>query len=412
MKALLALITVSVGVVAAGPAKAQESPATWFEDACKSSGSGSLAPSEVLAVILTQSGVPWSPLMIRTFNQVVSGAQGVSLLDGAADDSDDRIRDAARRIIQNGPGQPVGGITVVTTLNGRPIETAGDIDSVASAYLRGDFHGITIECPQPPSDGPGPGRTGGPATSRLIRLVVTSGPDDLWLPLASRGFGTFGYTDDREAGSQSITADVVIGTEPFDLGPTSWAAYVDYQRNTSSAAPQNDLAFGLRGEWTDDSHRLSWAGSYETDDEFESSLYRAELGWEPPRLALCSTMAGSDPRQYFVCRGGLWADYASIADPGDKTSLLGVEDYLRVGGWANILFGRRFQTGAFEAEAGYELMEPITGDYGDAARGFASLRYIPGDTSNFSFSVTYEAGEDITSLVRSELIKIELGVRY
>jgi len=394
---LALLIGLGAATASATSAAAQTTPES-FVAACRSAPGMPLPPGIVLSVILTNERVAWSPELIRAFQYTVEPRPGmVRLADVEDRAARDALVDSLQALITSGPSRPHEGITVQAA--------QGDPRTLARQYMRGDFSVLTISCPSPDPDT----QTQNPPAPP-IQIALGADVSDLFVPFSERGFATLGYVNNRESNSEFIDAQFVLGTEPFEAMNASWAIYSQYQRRTRAGNELNDLAFGVIGQWRGHDQLIRWSGSFETDDDFDSRQYRAEIDWELPSIQACKDEMWE--RRFLTCRFGLRADYAVIDDPGQKASLFGVEDYLRVGAWTQIAYGHRIGSGSLEAVFEYELMEPIDGDYGDAAVGRFSLSYIPSETDHFSFGVTYENGEDITSLVRSDIIKLTLGVRY
>ncbi|MBN8551811.1 MAG: hypothetical protein J0L52_02805 [Caulobacterales bacterium] len=281
------------------------------------------------------------------------------------------------------------------------------LTDLAEAFLRGDFSALRVYCGSVNNTN----TTGDPPyRPPPARWILTGEVASLsQASMADRTFATLSYDNDRATGSESISADLVVGFGPLEHGGLRWMPYASYDRVTLASSPVNDLTFGVLGFWRSHGHEVRWSADYETDDDFDSSVYRAELAWDAPGLA-CVDMATYPARA--TCRYGLRLDYADVADVGSKTSLLGVNEYFRAGGWVNFSYGRPLLDGWLEGTLEYELMEPLDGGLGDAAVGRASLILSPSNASHYRFGIEYENGEDITSLVRSEIIKLTLGVRY
>jgi len=396
-----ALIVSSYTILIATPSIVLASPLQAFVDACEHTPGERLPPDQVLGVLMNVANVPWSPEVVNTYQHTLEGRPGATFMSGTLSaDIREELSNAVLDLAERGPGQPFEGIMIT-------VSPSVDMD-VADAYLSGNFSVLTISCPARTDPEP----VSAPPLSRILprSIVIAGDVSDLAAPFADRTFATLSYVEDREAGSSSIDTDIVIGFEPFEARSAQWILFTEYQRQTRTSAEVNDLTFGLLGVWTGGGHRVSWAGAYETDDEFESRAFRANIEWELPSISFCRD--GTDFDQYLTCRFSLAADYAAIDDPGFKSTLMGIDDYLRLGARTRIAYGRALAGGTVRATFEYQLMEPVSGDYGDAAVGRLSLDYIPGDTANYSFGLSYEEGEDITSLVRSEVLKVVLGVRY
>jgi len=394
------LSLVALLALSAAPVKAGELAA--FADACGASGAGPLPPAHVLTALMTTAETPWSPAVIAAYSNTLTpsgdGPKLADMQDAAT------LRDRTANVIGLGPSTPEAGISARVA--------QGQSMALAMAYLGGDFRVLTILCPAPSGEEAG-GESGGEvkAEPRLIR--IGGGVEDLTAnSLGDQGFATLGYVNDREADSEVVNARIVLGAGSFE-GPRSlWTPYVSYERSTDADEELNDLAFGLNGLWrTMTGHQIGLTASYETDDDFDSRMYRAELNWELPGWQECRNQMTE--RQYLTCRVGFKADYAEVGDAGDKAALLTVNEYTRAGTWVRIVYGHVLANEAWaQATLDYDLMESLDGDEGDASIIRIGLNYLPAKTSRFRVGISYENGEDITSLTRSETVKIDLGFRY
>lgn len=244
------------------------------------------------------------------------------------------------------------------------------------------------------------------------KLIVTSVDDaGKTEDFAKRPFATISWLDDRQGDSETLSVDLYAGFDApvwFDSISPSAA----YQR-TKGAEPVNDLALALGGG--DD--RLSWAATYESDDRFESALYRATLTYLPfARVNPCArrwVRGNGDPDTGGRCDLWILADYVDVGDPGEKADLIDKRQFGRVGvrlaadRWILMGEGEDF----LQLSGSYTLYETVSGDDADADLARVTLDYIPSSESPFSFGVTYERGEDLTSFTPIEQIKITLGYR-
>ncbi|MDO1559387.1 hypothetical protein Q0812_08090 [Brevundimonas sp. 2R-24] len=304
-------------------------------------------------------------------------------------------------LIGQGPGAPENGVTATAR--------EGQAFALAEAYLSGDFEVLTITCPSP---------GGGNATPAPYdrRLMMGASVDDLTQgSLSDRGFATLSYVDDHASNNEFIDINAVFGVGAFESGQVQWIPYVGYQRRTEVAKEINDLTFGVTGLWRPYGHELRLGFAYETDDEFESGLYQVQLDWELPSFSFCRDQVryGEGADQYLTCRLGFRTDYVEVGDPGDKIDLSKVDQFWRLGAWTRLVYGRELSSGGWgRVSFDYEVMEPLQDDVGDAAVGRIRLEYLPSKRSNFSVGVSYENGEDLSSLTRAEIFKLTLGLRF
>ena len=404
---VVASIFGGLGVFAAWPALAQ-TPGTstlraTFSEACQAYRGRDLPPEDTLAALMQAEGSRLSVPLLRAYQATLDGnaiARGEATLadqyEGAAT-LNLILRDLHAANFGEAPPPP--STEIQASLRTRGL----DYQTWARAYLGGELHLITIHCAQP--------APGLPRTQEPRRLIVAGDVAGLSSEsLSGRSFATLSYSNDRETGAESFNIDVVVGLGPFETGSVNWIPYISYERESLSASPVNDLTFGATGFWRDNYHEVRWNAAYETDDDFESAVYQADLEWDPPPPRGCGRRIGASG--ILRCGYGFRVDYAQVEDAGAKTSLADVDDYLRIGGWMALTYGQALRDGWLEAELHYQLMEPLAGDAGDAARGRASVTLAPSERSNYRFGLTYENGEDITSLVRSEILKVTLGLRY
>lgn len=258
---------------------------------------------------------------------------------------------------------------------------------------------------------PGNGDDDGPAWRDA--LVVTSVDDSgKTAKFEDRPFATFSWLDDRESGEETAAVDLYLGfSEPVLFGVVSPS--LAYQRRTG-ADPLNDLTFALEGEVGP----LSWSGAYETDDEFDSTLYRAKFEYEPfvgpnPCASALGRDRNGDAYQGGRCDLFIVGDYVDVSHIGDKSELAGRREFARLG--ARLSASWWIRAGDSEAfwmlSGSYAGFETISGDDANAGLGRISLEYLPSRVSPYSFGVTYERGEDLTSFTPIDQVKITLGFR-
>ena len=390
---------------ASGTAAAQTSPTpqSRFAGACSNYAGSDLPNDEVLASIIATGSPSWSAPLVRAYNATLAGVStptNPNLADqflpgnGTWDSllreihSDEFPEQTQRRTDQIQISRRTRGL---------------DAQAWVRAYLGGEVGLITVHCPLAKPDEP--------ATSAPRRLIITGDIAGLSAArLDQRTFGTISYTNDRVASTESFNVDVVLGLGAFDIGAARVVPYLSYERESLGRSPVNDLTLGATGFWQRDFHEVRWNAAYETDDEFDSSMWMADVEWEPAPIRACTQRIGR--AGMFQCEYGLRLDYSYVEDPGSKASLANVENYLRAGGWLGLSYGQPLWRGWFEARLRYALMEPLTGEEGDVARGEVNLTLSPRETSNYEFGIGYVNGEDLTSLVRSETIKVFLGIRY
>ncbi len=410
---LVSIAVAGLGLGAGSPALAQTpAPLQVFERACASHPGQTLPAGDVLAILLESNGAAWSFSLVQAYQRTVNGdafgGAGPTLADRELGALAGALSFDLLEIISVAELRPLQSriVAIVRPGSGQPAQAA-------EAYLNGQLDVINIHCPVPTqrvSDSPSDdGSNGRPVAPRP--LIVAGDVASLsQSALGDRTFATLSYVDNRETGAESIDVNLVAGLGVFEHGALRWVPYVAYQRQTSASSPINDLTLGLTGFWRGDYHQIRWTAAYETDDEFQSALYTAEVEWTPPALQLCRQWVRYPAR--LTCQYGLRLDYVQVEDPGEKASLLSVNEYFRAGGWFNFNYGQGFSGGWLEAELDYHLMEPLNGEVGDAARGRVSVSYAPGATSHYRIGLAYENGEDPSSLVRSEILKVTLGFRY
>ncbi|MDZ4052798.1 MAG: hypothetical protein U1E24_05960, partial [Phenylobacterium sp.] len=231
---------------------------------------------------------------------------------------------------------------------------------------------------------------------------------------ADRPFATFSYLDDRENDEEVASTDIFIGfSRPIWFGGRA-SPSLAYQRRTGSD-PLNDLTFALEGSTS----RLTWSAGFETDDSFESALYRAQVQFQPfggPNVcARAWVRSGADGYPTSGGRCDLWltADYVDVADHGDKADLAARREFGRLGlRVAASWWTRVGQSDAYWLLNGsYSLYETVSGDDADADFSKLSIDYLPSGQSPYSFGVSYERGEDLTSFTAIDQIKFTIGVR-
>ncbi len=245
------------------------------------------------------------------------------------------------------------------------------------------------------------------------KLIVTSvGDSGKAKKFEARPFATLSWLDNRESGEETAEVDIYIGFSEPVWGPVSPS--LAYQRR-SGAKPVNDLTFALEGEVG----FLSWSAGYETDDDFDSALYRAQFEVEPfADSDICAATFGRDG-EYSPVSGGncnFWVtgDYVDVAEVGDKAALIDRREFSRLGARVSASWWTR----AGDSEAywmltgSYAFFETVGGDEADADMARVSLNFLPSKYSRYSVGLTYENGEDLTSFTPIDQIKITFGFRH
>lgn len=243
-------------------------------------------------------------------------------------------------------------------------------------------------------------------------LIVTSVDDaGATQGFADRPFATLSYLRDGTDGEETISTDIYVGFSEPVLGP--FRPSLAYQRQTGSS-PLNDLTFGLRY----DVGRLTFSADYETDDEFDSSAWRARAVFDALGHRNICHWLGADGTNGRPVRGGrcdllIMADHIGVEDPGEKADLASATEFTRVGlrGSASYWF-RVGREDIWRLQAYYEAYETVVGDDGDASLGRISLEYMERETSPISVGFSYANGTDPTSLGEIDEFRVTLGYRH
>lgn len=245
--------------------------------------------------------------------------------------------------------------------------------------------------------------------------------------LSDRTFATLSGKDDRESDEQTAAFEglALFPTNMHPFGNAEVETYIGYHRTTSSdddADEINDLTFGAQlafsvrgtgGSILPDHHYFDASLDWETDDQFESGVTAIEIAYNP----IWGGRFGNE-RRIDGCLGGecVWdvtgvADFAEVGDPGEKTGLLEIDQYGRVG--VNLEAGYYFETmgGEISLTGDYRIREAFTDDGGDAERFVARLAYTPGGTGRVSIGLDYVDGKDLTSFEAEEYFAISIGFR-
>ena len=315
-----------------------------------------------------------------------------------------------------------------------PPDNAG---RVAALYDLRRADGYHLQCLGPPPPPPAP-----PPPPGHIPWTVAVGATlaDIEKPLPQRETANLSFRADNQADTEVGTVRGVVvaslanwtndtGTLRASLGP-----YVGYERLTASdpAKEVNNLELGLRGSWTIypgavDPYAVypttvTLATSWLTDDDGDSSAWRAELGVRPG-LGGAFLRSGygfqrtliDGPDQFLVWSwdARFVTDYADVLDPGTKQALMTRPGYLR---WGYDLSGelrlrRRTSDPAIALTVGYQFRDDWNDDGGNADRVTARLKYYPAEASNWAFGLEYDRGENLQSLEALENWLITLGYR-
>jgi hypothetical protein len=280
-----------------------------------------------------------------------------------------------------------------------------------------------------------PARSG---ESRWKDFVVGADIDQAEKSFKQRKPATFSIKSDQVKASSNysfsgaIVWKDILGRSPSDSAEdirAGWfrplvSPFVSLEResNKDPAKAVDDLAFGARIEG-----RLTRAvpfyltGSWVTDiSRFDSSMTKIEFRVRPPLDALPAYgryLHGVREDRFTVLpvwRAYVVADYANVADPGRKASLLDVPQYERVGFDldAALRFGRGVDDPSVILSATYKLRDEWRDHRpGDAEWLDIGLDFKPSDASSFSFGVSYEKGRVTDTLEKTDLLKASIGFR-
>jgi hypothetical protein len=270
-------------------------------------------------------------------------------------------------------------------------------------------------------------------------VLSKTAPDLAESKLSKKAFGEFTFSDDRDARAQAygiaFAAGVKSRTIPvIDEGPwrlnSDYTLYGEIERSGSNDPTADNYVNNLNfGAQVSGRFRIpkgpTWFGYYalslqgETDDDFAARAYRAQLMLDPP----IPLIGRRTPARVFGWLGGEvdggWslkgvADWVQVDDPGEKKKLVDQAEYVRLG----YDVGLKFRIVPEEAEwrlvwsTLYKVRDGRTEDGGDAQMFTSGVMFEPSDTSHHSFGLSYERGENLQSFEKSEIWKLNLGLRY
>lgn len=295
----------------------------------------------------------------------------------------------------------------------------------AEVFLNGQADWAVIRCTparlqvalQEPSPKPKP-------SPFIQHLVIGGAVSDIAASFDKRGFATLGYSNDNAAGSESISADIMVGWKPLAIArrgtfeQIDLAPYVEYERKSADTRDKelNDLTFGASllgfGRWGGDaSYSWTLSGAWQTDDRFNSSLGKAEFGLQPPSLGACSRR--SSGTFALRCSGRVVLDYVDVGDAGDKPKLATISEYGRAGLDLETLAAWDIgPNGVVTFRTAYQVRRDVTDADADAELWTVELGLQPSKTSAFNMSLGFTDGEALTSLTATEQFQIKLGFRH
>lgn len=382
-------------LMTSGQAWAQNSPLSFLDDArCEAVD---MAHDDVVGALIQSSGA-WSREVAAAW---LAGGLGDLVVAGGTPELA-RLYGRATVLLTQGPSGPDhNGMTAHYTDSVPP----NAVDRVRT-YLNGPVDWFQVRCPGNDGDGSG--------VSKESRWIIGGSSDDASAAsLEERGFAKLSFTSDLDADETVVAVDLYIGYRAFGSanGPDAWRPYLSYQRRTG-ADEVNDLVFGLQYERLGPFGGLYGDLSFETDDAFDSALYRAAVTWRPAWTLGC--MSGNDGRrQGFRCTPRFVVDHVSVGDVGGKVSLVDEAEYTRIGGGLEVVGWRALDGGGrLEGRLSYEALIPLDGDEGEAELARFVLDWLPQADGHWAFGVEYVDGEDLTSLTRSSRIMAYIGFRY
>ncbi|MDZ4690186.1 hypothetical protein [Terricaulis sp.] len=307
--------------------------------------------------------------------------------------------------------------------------SAREIDEQVRNLLNADGSPLQVECLRAQADNNQ--TTPLPLWRRaLANLVIGQTSEDAARPFKKREFALFSIEDDRAAERETISIDLFIGLKDqiqFSAGRMEGelVPFLSVQRTSiDQSAPaegeRNDVTFGLTSplyffrSGGGLAHTLNVTAEWETDSDFDSSMTALRLAWTPfVRNTCLDWLHVWQSESSLNCGFAVVADYADVADPGEKIDLADVDQYGRVGldlsfTWDQELTGES----VLQFGAGYSFRSSFTDDDdGEADLITASLIFLPSDDSHFSFGIEYRHGEDLSSLDEQQTTMIRFGYR-
>ncbi len=401
-----ALLIAGVMVLSLGGAQtAAAQNALGFLDKAECGRDGRVAADDLMLALI-DGAAPFDLEIARAWD---AGTLGTLVVENPADYLQVRVRAETLLTHDVGGTSPEGRSPVIIgRAPDRPVERVRQVLNRSAPWFA-----VTCSPPLTRTAGQGQGQDGGGGGGQGAPgspwIIGGSADDAAQADIGDREFAKVSYTDDREAGDEIISVDLYVGSPAFDLGLIGpWRYYASYQRSTSTTDPLNDVAFGVQYERLGGFGMVFGGFSYETDDEFDSALYRADIAWDPGWL-WCDGERGVIR---YRCQMTLRADYVSVEEVGDKTSLTDQAEYFRLGAGLDLGLARRLANGGqLEGTLGYRLMEPVDGDEGEASEWRAGIKLLPSETANFTVGLEYVNGEDPTSLTPQDKLMIYFGYR-
>ncbi|WP_421936507.1 hypothetical protein [Phenylobacterium sp.] len=326
-----------------------------------------------------------------------------------------------------------------------PTGAGADVRARLVQMFKGD-PSLRILCPSPVPEPPPPTASTGPffvLVKQASDFDEADFADGGVLPLTAitkRSFAEITYVDDREARVQSWAVKLAAAVQWPELGWTARDSssyvkfnprmFVGYDRQGENDPDAdgyvNNLDFGAQvsgrfglGRTTSYTGYYAVSTSYRTDDDFRSEAYAAEVALDPPLPYMPYHRGyraiGHGPVAIdFKWGANLVADWVQVDDPGRRTELVDQAEYFRLGydtGF-DLRFGPATQDWRFLLSVDYGVRDGQTKDGGDAQMFTSSLLFLDRPTTNFSFGLSYERGENLQSFEKSELWKLVFGARY
>ncbi|HIG21790.1 MAG TPA: hypothetical protein EYG02_14170 [Henriciella marina] len=229
--------------------------------------------------------------------------------------------------------------------------------------------------------------------------------------------GAFGYNLNRKAVTERDPEDESTFWNSSDL-----VAYIglDYAEAFEPDDETDNLSFGVRGTpvlgWakskliSDPAIDIAWVSDIE---ERESAQWVFEASAGAYILDMPDTLARISPIDW---RTNLIVDYLHVIDEGDKASLAGVGETIRLG--YDVLWEldwRPLEIGSFRPTltGSYKYRDSTDDGRGDADLVTIDLNLLPlkAGEAGVGLAVGYERGENITSLEPLESYKLKLQIK-
>jgi hypothetical protein len=244
------------------------------------------------------------------------------------------------------------------------------------------------------------------------------------------------FIDDNASDTETLSVNAAAGLAIVDRVDFKLIPFVQLVRShvgNTKGGPDKDLGKlslgALMSFMPTSDDQIDVAPLYSKDLEAGAEIIGGRVAWRPGFLYRLPSFQGSQPVSctrnsngrciYGTTTLALWSDvqfvtsFGRVLNEGTDPKLTEGRDFLRAGPDARLtLYGIRGPFRDFALDLAYKRLFRLTGDGRDVTQFRAGLSYWIAGSEHVALRYGYEKGTDEDTLVRFDLWRLGLGVRF